>query len=111
SEEVIPSPETRRLATASTADARHDRASSFMRRPGAAMRSLDNRSMQTTTALNRIARRGALSLALVACAATAQDGPQPKLPTTPITAGMYVIQAEVAQNGAQQMTGMMFRRE
>ena len=56
-------------------------------------------------------RRGALIAALAAGAAFAQDGPQPKLPTTPITAGMHVIQAEVAESGPQQMTGMMFRRE
>jgi uncharacterized membrane protein (UPF0127 family) len=56
-------------------------------------------------------RRSALIAALAAGAAFAQDGPQPKLPTTPITAGMHVIQAEVAESGPQQMTGMMFRRE
>ena len=41
----------------------------------------------------------------------AQTGPQPKLPTTPISAGMHVIQAEVAQSPEQQMVGMMFRRQ
>ncbi len=41
----------------------------------------------------------------------AQDGPQPRLPTIAITAGMHVIQAEVAQSGEQQMIGMMFRRQ
>lgn len=43
--------------------------------------------------------------------AHAQGGPQPKLPTVPLTAGMHVIQAEVAQTPEQQATGMMFRRE
>jgi uncharacterized membrane protein (UPF0127 family) len=43
--------------------------------------------------------------------AQAQNGPQPKLPTTPLTAGMHVIQAELAQTPEQQMIGMMFRRE
>ncbi len=56
--------------------------------------------------------RAGLSLAIgVAGAAMAQDGPQPRLPTVQITAGMHVIQAEVAQTPSQQQTGMMFRRE
>jgi uncharacterized membrane protein (UPF0127 family) len=42
--------------------------------------------------------------------AAAQDGPQPKLPTTPLTAGMHVIQAELARTPTQQMMGMMHRR-
>jgi len=59
--------------------------------------------------------RSAALLFALACAAAcatvqAQDAPQARLPTTPITAGMYLIQAELAQSGAQQMTGMMFRR-
>jgi uncharacterized protein len=48
---------------------------------------------------------------LAAAAACAQTGPQPKLPTVPLTAGMHVIQAEIAQTPEQQATGMMFRRE
>ena len=44
-------------------------------------------------------------------AALAQDGPQPRLPTTPLTAGMHVIQAELAITPAQQAMGMMFRTE
>ena len=51
-----------------------------------------------------------LSLA-VAVAAHAQQGPQPRLPTTEIVAGMHVIHAELALTPAQQSTGMMFRRE
>ncbi len=42
-------------------------------------------------------------------AAEAQSGPQPRLATVPITAGMHVIQAELAITPQQQMTGMMFR--
>ena len=53
----------------------------------------------------------ALLAALLASVALAQNGPQPKLPTTPITAGMHVIQAELAIAPEQQMVGMMFRRE
>jgi len=61
-------------------------------------------------------RAGAVALmvllfALSAGPAGAQDGPQPRLQTTPLTAGIHVIQAELAQTDAQQMVGMMFRRE
>jgi uncharacterized protein len=59
-------------------------------------------------AMNRIALFAA---ALAASAAFAQTGPQPKLPTVPLTAGMHIIQAEIAQTREQQATGMMFRRE
>jgi uncharacterized membrane protein (UPF0127 family) len=40
----------------------------------------------------------------------AQDGPQPKLETIELTAGMHVIHTELAITPAQQQTGMMFRR-
>jgi uncharacterized protein len=46
----------------------------------------------------------------LAARAQAQEGPQPKLPTTSLTAGMHVIQAELARTPAQQMIGMMHRR-
>jgi len=52
------------------------------------------------------------SLALLALAgAFAQQSAQPRLDTIDIIAGMHVIRAEVAQTPAQQMVGMMFRRE
>jgi uncharacterized membrane protein (UPF0127 family) len=38
----------------------------------------------------------------------AQDGPQ-KLPTIPLNAGMYIIQAEVAQTAEQRSIGLMNR--
>ena len=50
-------------------------------------------------------------MGLAALPALAQDGPQPKLETLPLTAGMHVIQAEIAQTPTQQMIGMMNRRE
>ena len=54
-------------------------------------------------------------LALIVLAAPplalAQDGPQPRLDTIDLTAGMHIIKAEVAQTGTQQMIGMMFRKE
>jgi hypothetical protein len=44
-------------------------------------------------------------------AAQAQNGPQPRLQTIDLTAGMHVIRAELAITPAQQATGMMFRTE
>jgi uncharacterized membrane protein (UPF0127 family) len=59
----------------------------------------------------RHALLSALSLAAACTLAQAQDRAQPKLPTTTITAGMHVIQAELATTLPQQMTGMMWRTE
>lgn len=50
-------------------------------------------------------------LALATTAAQAQSGPQARLETIELTAGMHVIHAELAITPAQQETGMMFRRE
>lgn len=47
---------------------------------------------------------------LLAFAAQAQSGPQPKLPTVELQAGIHVIHAEVAADEAEQQVGMMFRR-
>ena len=61
-----------------------------------------------------VARKLAVALAalhLSAAPAMAQDGPQPRLPSINITAGMHVIRAELAVTPAQQATGMMFRTE
>jgi uncharacterized membrane protein (UPF0127 family) len=49
-------------------------------------------------------------LLLTAAPAHAQDGPQPRLQTIELTAGMHVIRAELAVTPEQQQTGMMFRR-
>ena len=48
------------------------------------------------------------SLAAVSAHACAQDGPQ-KLPSITLSAGMHLIQAEVAQTPDQRSTGLMFR--
>ncbi|MBI5717402.1 MAG: DUF192 domain-containing protein [Burkholderiales bacterium] len=54
----------------------------------------------------------ALSTAIVAPATLfAQQGPQPRLPTVDLRAGMHTIKAELAATPEQQMTGMMFRKE
>ena len=52
----------------------------------------------------------ALLVGLLAHPVQAQQGPQGRLQTTEITAGMHVIQAELALTPGQQQTGMMFRR-
>ena len=49
------------------------------------------------------------ALALLGSAALAQDGPQ-KLPSIKLSAGMHVIQAEVAQSPQERSTGLMFRK-
>jgi uncharacterized protein len=53
---------------------------------------------------------GAVFVALAAPLASAQDGPQSKLKTTLLTAGMHVIHTELAISQDEQATGMMFRR-
>ena len=58
--------------------------------------------------MNRIAF-STLSITLTLCgAASAQTTPQ-TFPVTQLTAGMYVIQAEVAATEAQREEGLMFR--
>jgi uncharacterized membrane protein (UPF0127 family) len=52
-----------------------------------------------------------LALAAVVRPALAQSGPQPKLRTIELSAGIHVIHAELAITPDQQATGMMFRRE
>ncbi len=47
---------------------------------------------------------------LTAVSVMAQNGPQPRLPVIELTAGMYVIQAEVAQTMNEQSIGLMYRR-
>ncbi len=44
-------------------------------------------------------------------AAPAQTGPQPRLPTVDLMAGMHIIKAELAVTAQQQATGMMWRTE
>jgi uncharacterized membrane protein (UPF0127 family) len=62
------------------------------------------------TSIKRLAVLALLGLAgLASLGARAQSGPQPKLPTTPLTIGIHVVQAELAVTPEQQATGMMFR--
>lgn len=48
---------------------------------------------------------------LFASHAIAQDSAQPRLPTIELTAGMHVIQAEVAHTHDQQSIGLMHRQK
>jgi uncharacterized membrane protein (UPF0127 family) len=50
-------------------------------------------------------------LALCSAPSHAQDAPQTNLPRTKITAGMYLIDAQVASTQDQRATGLMFRKE
>ena len=52
-----------------------------------------------------------LSVVLACPLALAQAGPQPRLRTIDLTAGIHVIKTELAITPEQQQTGMMFRRE
>jgi len=51
----------------------------------------------------------ALLLTVSTAPVRAQTGPQPRLPTITLQAGMHLIQAELAVSPEQQQTGMMFR--
>lgn len=56
----------------------------------------------------RFAAATLAALALVSLGAHAQTGPQ-KLPTTPLTAGMHLIRAEVADDDREREIGLMHR--
>lgn len=58
----------------------------------------------------RTLRRVTLALMVLPGLAFSQEGPQPKLPTVSLIAGMHLIQAELAVTPRQQQIGMMFRR-
>jgi uncharacterized membrane protein (UPF0127 family) len=68
--------------------------------------------VKTASRINVVAATLFISLAAAVWAGTAraQDGPQPRLRTVALTAGMHVIQAELAVTPQQQMIGMMHRR-
>ncbi len=53
----------------------------------------------------------ALLLAGFTLSASAQTGPQPRLRTIDLQAGIHIIKAELAITPEQQATGMMFRKE
>jgi uncharacterized protein len=51
----------------------------------------------------------ACSVLLLGAASVAAQDVQPRLPTVPLTAGMHIIQAEVAQSPGQRSIGLMNR--
>ena len=53
----------------------------------------------------------ALAAAVALHAAHAADEPQTTLPRVTLSAGMHQIEAQVAQNNDQRMTGLMYRKE
>jgi uncharacterized membrane protein (UPF0127 family) len=52
-----------------------------------------------------------LLIAITSLTALAQDGPQTNLPRTKLQAGMYQIDAQVAQTPEQRSVGLMYRAE
>lgn len=62
-------------------------------------------------ALSPLAALVSSGLLLACFAAAAQAGPQARLETVQLSAGMHLIRAELAVTPAQQATGMMFRTE
>ncbi|MBY0473660.1 MAG: DUF192 domain-containing protein [Nitrosomonas sp.] len=62
--------------------------------------------------IRNLVRHGVLACGLLfASHAIAQDRAQPRLPTVELTAGMHVIQAEVAHTYNQQSVGLMHRKK
>jgi uncharacterized protein len=51
-----------------------------------------------------------IALSLGSLPVAAQDGPQAKLTTVELTAGMHVIRSELAVTADERNTGLMFRR-
>jgi len=75
---------------------------------------------KATTAANAGGRKApviaAAAIAIAAAlplpaSAQQQTGPQPRLPTTQLSAGIHIIRAEVANTDATRRDGLMFRRE
>ena len=60
---------------------------------------------------HRVAWTLLATLVLTGQVAHGQQGPQPRLDTVELTAGMHVIKAELAVTQAQQAVGMMMRTE
>ena len=74
---------------------------------------------KATSAANAGGRKAPVIAAAIAIAAALplpasaqqQTGPQPRLPTTQLSAGIHIIRAEVANTDATRRDGLMFRRE
>ena len=74
---------------------------------------------KATSAANAGGRKAPVIAAAIAIAAALplpasaqqQTGPQPRLATTQLSAGIHIIRAEVANTDATRRDGLMFRRE
>lgn len=74
---------------------------------------------KATSAANAGGRKAPVIAAAIAIAAALplpasaqqQTGPQPRLSTTQLSAGIHIIRAEVANTDATRRDGLMFRRE
>lgn len=70
---------------------------------------IESRSVTTPHLLRRYFRRAAATLALAACAGHG-FAQQAELPRIPLTAGIHVVQAEVADSYETRATGLMLRK-
>jgi len=61
--------------------------------------------------MNRLIVSLAYLVATLSGSAWGQDAPQLQLPRTTLSAGMYLIQAQVAATAEQRATGLMHRKE
>ena len=77
----------------------------------------DGRTLESGVSMPSLATRlprhilATLALATAAVTSNAQDGPQLNLPRVTLSAGMYQIDAQVAQQPHEQQIGLMHRKE
>ncbi|MCW5232724.1 DUF192 domain-containing protein [Verminephrobacter eiseniae] len=75
------------------------------------MTALHPASLRRTRRARRVCRASMVLALLAALLATAQEGAQLTLPRVELTAGMYRIEAQVAQAPQERQTGLMHRQE
>ena len=68
-------------------------------------------SITPTTRMKTLSSRLLCLLALVTATAWAQESPQLQLPRVTLSAGMHLINAQVAATPQQHAVGLMFRKE
>lgn len=79
--------------------------------PGGAAVNGKSRVKARAGAHSRAALVKVLTALLIAGPVAAQTGPQPKLPTVDLVAGLHIIKAELAVTAEQQAIGMMGRKQ
>ena len=75
------------------------------------MKFIDRFRRCASSALATLATIALLTATALPLTASAQDSPQTGLPRVKLTAGMLLIDAQVAQTHEQRAIGLMFRRE